>query len=329
MGYTKGRILTKDLIENIAKKYNTRSDFQKSDPSAYKSSKMKYGKDFRDQICRHMIVGNFSIPQLIFRKIIDTLTPEITLYDTRTIITPYELDIYIPKYKVAFEYNGKKWHETEDAIRRDQNKVKLCLDNNITLYTIKENSRNYESDIKMQLIAEITSINKILEIDVIDEDILNIDCSEIYSELLSKRNLDDLECRISECVNISEFQKKFRGIYTFLQRSKKLSLLSGIRKKEELTNSEIVNRCLNIFNYEIFTKDHNKLYQLCIKRNLLDYATKHMVRKNKKYRTFSDKELVRLSINYLNKSDIKNNNKPLYTELKNRKILETVFSLKY
>ena len=35
----------------------------------------------------------------------------------RNIIKPYELDIYIPKKKIAIEYNGIYWHST--ALNKD------------------------------------------------------------------------------------------------------------------------------------------------------------------------------------------------------------------
>jgi len=56
----------------------------------------------------------------------------------RTILHPKELDIYIPDYNVAIEYNGAYWHKITDL--RDKyyhlNKWKQCQDKGIDLFTI-------------------------------------------------------------------------------------------------------------------------------------------------------------------------------------------------
>lgn len=56
----------------------------------------------------------------------------------RTILYPKELDIYIPDYNLAIEYNGAYWHKESEL--RDKyyhyNKWKNCNDNNINLITI-------------------------------------------------------------------------------------------------------------------------------------------------------------------------------------------------
>lgn len=55
----------------------------------------------------------------------------------RTIIPPYELDIYLPEYNLAIEYNGEYWHKNSQAL--DNLKKRLCKDLNIKLLTVWEN----------------------------------------------------------------------------------------------------------------------------------------------------------------------------------------------
>lgn len=60
-----------------------------------------------------------------------------TLNNIRTIIPPYELDIYIPKLQKAIEYNGNYWHNYElfpEKKERDELKVKLCEEKKILNY---------------------------------------------------------------------------------------------------------------------------------------------------------------------------------------------------
>lgn len=59
--------------------------------------------------------------------------------NTRKIITPKELDIYIPGQKIAIEFNGLYWH-TESKVGKDRHydKWKACHDKGIQLITVWE-----------------------------------------------------------------------------------------------------------------------------------------------------------------------------------------------
>ena len=48
-----------------------------------------------------------------------------------------ELDIYIPSLSVAIEYDGNAWHQN---INKDLEKDRLCYENNIILYRIRESN---------------------------------------------------------------------------------------------------------------------------------------------------------------------------------------------
>lgn len=66
--------------------------------------------------------------------------------NSKSIIYPYELDIYIPNFKIAIEYNGNYWHREEGLNSRKnsnsrkyhQNKSKLCEEKGIRLIHIFE-----------------------------------------------------------------------------------------------------------------------------------------------------------------------------------------------
>ena len=153
-----GRDLTPELLKEIALKYKTRSEFQEKDVSAYQSARRSR---ILDDICSHMAIVSFSVPQLIMRNIMDGLLMKNSIYSTRKIIPPFEIDVYYPEFKLAFEYNGKGWHETDDAMRRDREKYEKMMHKHITPIYIKERNRNYEEDIKTQLIEQLHTINKV------------------------------------------------------------------------------------------------------------------------------------------------------------------------
>jgi len=142
----------KDYLKT-ALKYKTKTEFFKNDGKIYRKAK---NLGLLDSICSHMIKQSFSIPQLMLKYILTNLFDIDCLYNTRKIIKPYELDIYFPEYKLAFEYDGKRWH-IGDKI----NKMELCKSLGIKLFHIKENNRKYENDIKTQLIDILDQINSI------------------------------------------------------------------------------------------------------------------------------------------------------------------------
>jgi hypothetical protein len=127
-----GRDLTYDLIVNIAKKYKTRSELQKKDPSVYTSLRRN---GLLDEACSHMVIKNFSIPQIILKKIIEVLVTNDVTYNDRSVLNPYEIDVYLPTLKLGFEYNGKGWHKDN---LNDVKKRKIADNLGITIITISE-----------------------------------------------------------------------------------------------------------------------------------------------------------------------------------------------
>ena len=69
-------------------------------------------------------------------------------------ISPLELDIYLPKYKIAIEYNGDYWHALHNIDHSI--KMKLCKEKNIKLIQIMESDYlKYKDDILKNIINVI------------------------------------------------------------------------------------------------------------------------------------------------------------------------------
>lgn len=73
----------------------------------------------------------------------------------RNIITPLELDFYIPSKNLAIEYNGLYWHSNKNK-NYHLNKTNLCKNNNIQLLHIFENEWIEKPDI-----VKSTILNKL------------------------------------------------------------------------------------------------------------------------------------------------------------------------
>jgi len=68
--------------------------------------------------------------------------------NTRNIINPYEIDIYLPELKLAFELNGVYWHnELNKSNDYHYNKSVLCKKKNIQIIHIYEDDWKYKKEI--------------------------------------------------------------------------------------------------------------------------------------------------------------------------------------
>lgn len=78
----------------------------------------------------------------------------------RTIIHPYELDIYIPSLKIAFEYDGLYWHSIMEKDKKYHlMKTKMCEENGIQLIHIFENEWLFKTDIVKSRIRNLIGLN--------------------------------------------------------------------------------------------------------------------------------------------------------------------------
>jgi hypothetical protein len=86
------------------------------------------------------------------------------LFNNRNIISPYELDIYLPDLKIAFEFNGLYWHS---ELNKDKNyhfnKTELCENSDIMLIHIWEDDWQLKNNIVKSIILNKlgTTNNKI------------------------------------------------------------------------------------------------------------------------------------------------------------------------
>lgn len=80
----------------------------------------------------------------------------------RSIISPYELDIYIPSKSIAIEYNGVYWHTESKGKDKHYhyNKWRLCKDAGIQLITIWEDEWRDRQDIVKSMLAHKLGVSQ-------------------------------------------------------------------------------------------------------------------------------------------------------------------------
>lgn len=91
----------------------------------------------RGDICPKC-ANRISKPEVELQNFVKEIGFEI-ITNSRRIIKPYELDIYIPKFKKAIEFNGKYWHYGKNfVLGKHANKSNLCRERGIKLLHVRE-----------------------------------------------------------------------------------------------------------------------------------------------------------------------------------------------
>jgi hypothetical protein len=308
-----GRNLTFDILKGIASNYKTRIDFIRGDGPAYQAARHK---GILDDICKHMTVMKFSIPQLILREILDTIFEVKGSYNNRKVIKPYEIDIYYKEFNLGFEYQGLAWHLNN---KNDVIKSKMLKDLGVNLIYIHEynGSRNYENDIKKQLINNLKLINKLTNKQITKKDIMNCKIKNIYLELYNKEELIQIvrnyntfnEFKLKECsIHRKLCKMKLIDEATSHMTDKKIHKLNYLDK--DITN--IVNKYNNLTD---FRRNELRLYKH-IKRVGKDYLLTNLKRKE----AFSINDIKNKINEYVNKSDFIKNNEKMYKYIRVNKL---------
>lgn len=86
-----------------------------------------------------------------------------TINNSREIVKPYELDIYIPEKNIAIEYNGEYWHAQERRYMNDKIKQYLCREKNIELIIIWEKDWYSKKEEIKNMLLEKLNIDKIIK----------------------------------------------------------------------------------------------------------------------------------------------------------------------
>ena len=98
--------------------------------------------------CNPIYSNNISGMEKIFQEYIKSVYSEIIEFSRFNLIKPYQLDIYLPDLKLAFEFNGVWWH-SEKYVESNYHlkKTELCEEQGIKLIHIFQDDWMYKQDI--------------------------------------------------------------------------------------------------------------------------------------------------------------------------------------
>lgn len=102
----------------------------------------------------HALARGTSRVELEFIEFVKTLYEGEVLVNYRSLITPYELDLYIPELKLAFEFNGDYWHSDKFLLLNHKmsseeyhrNKFERCAALDVKLFFVWESDWYFHKD---------------------------------------------------------------------------------------------------------------------------------------------------------------------------------------
>lgn len=191
----------------------------------------------------------------------------------RKIITPYELDIFLPDLNLAFEFNGLYWHNEENKDKKyHQEKYLLCKEKNIQLIQIWEDDWIYKNEIiksmilnKLNLITNKIPARKCIVKEVNDNNILKrfLNENHIQGYVISSIKLglfhnDDL-------ISLMTFKQSSEQIYELNRFCNKLNtIVNGAASK-------LFKHFLKTYNYKKIVSFSNNSYSNGHLYNLLGF----------------------------------------------------------
>jgi hypothetical protein len=205
-----GRDLNYEFVKSQALKFYSRFEFYLKDNGSYHAA-LKNG--WLDDVCSHMRTRKESLPQIMLRDILEHILESKCSFNDRKVIYPKEIDCYFDKYKLGFEYDGRYYHDDID-----HEKIKICSERGIKLIIIDEKSdkfRNYEINIKTQLIYNLDLINQLTGLNIKENKISDYVPVIKYSDVLYDDELEFIKNK-----KLSEIKKLDKPLFNRLIKYK-------------------------------------------------------------------------------------------------------------
>ncbi|MCK9477617.1 MAG: hypothetical protein M0R46_17005 [Candidatus Muirbacterium halophilum] len=176
------------------------------------------------------------------------------IQNSRDIITPLELDIYLPNKNLAIEFNGLYWHsELYKDKNYHKNKYIKCKENNIQLLHIFEDDWNHKQEIVKSMILNKLgkTPNKIYA--------RKCDIKEIKGNKLVRKFLNEnhIQGFVGSSIKIGLFYNdELLSLMTFKQNKNSIYELNRFCNKKYYN---VVGSASKLFNYFINNKVFNKI----------------------------------------------------------------------
>lgn len=213
--------------------------------------RLKYFKSIPCTNCNPINSSLESIKEKELFEYISSIYENKIIQNDRTILSPNEIDIYLPDIYLAFEFNGSYWHS--DMFKNKDyhlNKTNKCISKGIRLIHIYEDDWNNKQDIiKAKIFNTINTLSKNVEYNIRN---VNFDDSKVFIN----NNSLGLELYYND-INIGAFEN-----------DELVSLLS-IRKKDDNTINILeystiknIDYFVELFNYFKNSYSFNEIFYI-------------------------------------------------------------------
>ena len=158
----------------------------------------------------------------------------------KSIINPFQLDIYLPELKLAIEYNGLYWH-SELSSGKSWNyhakKYKLCRDKNIRLITIFSDEWNLKKDQVKQTLLNIIGKNtkKLFARKCVIKEVSKVEATNFHNKYHLQESPKFLGINIGlffkdNLVSLMSFKNKSNNEYELIRASSSIRVVGGASK---------------------------------------------------------------------------------------------------
>lgn len=170
---------------------------------------------------------NKSIGEEQVLEFIKTLTNKEVITNNRNVIPPNEIDIFLPYYNLAIEYDGLYWHSTTVVGEKyNFNKTKKCLEKGIKLIHIFEDEWELKTDIVKSILTHNLGKTK----------------NKIYARVCKIRRIDEEDT--IDFLNKNHLQGFYKSdfYYGLFFKNTLVSIMSFSQIKDNAINSFIIDR---------------------------------------------------------------------------------------
>ena len=167
------RVTTDEFIERAKKIHGDKYDYGKTQyitakqyvtivcpkHGEFKQLPYAHAKGQGCPICKSELTDSIGENQL--REYINSIYNDEIKFNVRNVISPLEVDIFLPKMNIAFEYDGLYWHsEMKQDFSYHINKTNRCKSKNIKLFHIFDDEWENKKDIVKSRISSILGFYK-------------------------------------------------------------------------------------------------------------------------------------------------------------------------